>query len=277
MFKRILTIVAALAILSSPAFAGDRPEFDCVGDDATNFFNDAIKEMVVAANPWNLASDFTGVPFPPNAFPVTYMEYFTPPVQMTPDICFDGYMSAYTQWRRSAVYEWQIVLQMDPQSDLDINIVDCVVKHNSKTIFGVNPWEGADQTGRYQMTNGMHMFIPAANPQVTVVAIPGPNASFGFVTPFDLVNRTQGGLAMVAFRDLLYTSKAVWEEGLVARMPEYMTSNMREPAQTEYPLSAGDMLNIKIEIPYINSVDIRYGEDNVCVKYVGVDGTIYTQ
>jgi len=267
MLKRIITLIAVIAILSAPAFAGDRPEFDCVGDDATNYFNDAIKDMVVAENLWNLASDFTGVTF--NGDP---MEEFIPPVQLTPDICFldPVYFSAYTQWRRPAVYDYKIVLQMDPQSDLDINIVDCVVKHNSKTAFGVNPWEGADQTGRYQMTTGESVFIPGANPMISVMAIPGPNAVFGFDTPFYMTCRAQGGLGDALMQNLLYTSKALWEESLVARMPEYEVND-------ENPLSAGDMLAIRIEIPFLNSVDIRYGEDNVCVEYVGIDGTIFTQ
>ena len=267
MLKRIITLIAALAILSAPAFAGDRPEFDCVGDDATNYFNDAIKNMVVANNPWNLASDFTGVIFDNEP-----MEGFIPPVQLTPDICFldPVYLSAYTQWRRPAVYDYKIVLQMDPQSDIDVNIVDCVVKHNSKTAFGVNPWEGADQTGRFQMTDGTSIFISGANPMLSVMAIPGPNAVFGFETPFYLTSRSQGGLVDSPMQNLLYTSKALWEEGLVGRMPEY-------GVDAEFPLSAGDMLAIRIEIPFINSVDVRYGEDNVCVKYVGIDGTIFTQ
>ncbi|MCP4114916.1 MAG: hypothetical protein GY737_05820 [Desulfobacteraceae bacterium] len=267
MLKRIITLIAALAILSAPAFAGDRPEFDCVGDDATNYFNDAIKNMVVVQNPWNLSSDFTGYIF--NGEP---MEYFIPPVQMTPDICFldPVYLSAYTQWRRPAVYDYKIVLQMDPQSDLDINIVDCVVKHNSKTAFGTDPWEGADQTGRFQLTDGTSVFMPGANPMITVMAMPGPNAVFGFNNPFYLTNRTQGGLTDLLMQNLLYTSKALWEEGLVARMPEYSVGD-------ENPLSAGDMLAIRIEIPFLNPVDIRYGRDNVCIKYVGIDGTIFTQ
>ncbi len=261
-FKNFLMTIATLSLLCSPAYAGDRPEFDCVGDDTANFFNDQIKALVIAENPWNAESAFVN-------------EFFNAPVQLTPDICFPGYDSAYTQWRRPARYEWQIVLQMDPQSDLDLNIVDCVVKHNSKTAFGSGPWEGADQTGRYQTNDGVPFFIPAANPMVTVEAIPGPNAVFGFETPFFLTNRSQGGLAELPFVDLLYTSKALWEEGLVARMPEHMIA---APGDTvEYPLSAGDILNVKINIPFLNSVDLRYGSDNVCIKYVGIDGTIFTQ
>ncbi len=260
MFKRLLVVLVAMMFMCGPAFAGDRPEFDAVGDDSGNYFNDAVKALVVANNPWNFSSDFRD-------------EAFLPPVQLTPDICFPDYLSAYTQWRRPALYTWFIVLQMDPQSDLDINIRDCVVKHNSKTPFGTGPWEGADQTGRFQLNSGENVFVPAANPRMTVTAIPGPFAVFGFNQPFVMTNRTQGGLFELPFEDLLFTSKGLWEEGLVARLPEFLAP---APDGVEYPLSAGDLLRIDIEIPFINSVDIRYGQDNVVVKYVGIDGTIYT-
>jgi hypothetical protein len=266
MLKKALLVMVAVALLCVPALAGDRPEFDAVCDDSANYFNDAIKDLVVTNNPWNLTSDW--------CFPVDPVEYFVPPVQETADTCFPNYFSAFTQWRRPALYRWRIVLQMDPQSDLDINIVDCVVKHNSKTVFGTNPFEGASQTGRYELSDGTPVFNPGANPQVTAVAFPGPNAVFGFGTPFDLVNRTQGGLFLLPFRDLLYTSKALWEEGLVARMPEYMVPNLS--GQTEYPLSAGDIIEVAIFMPPSNPVDVRYGSDNVIIKYVGVDGTIAT-
>jgi hypothetical protein len=63
MMKKLLLVLIAVAFMCTPALAGDRPEFDCVGDDSANFFNDFIKDFVVANNPWNLASDFTGVVF----------------------------------------------------------------------------------------------------------------------------------------------------------------------------------------------------------------------
>jgi hypothetical protein len=270
MLKKALLVIIAVAFLCVPALAGDRPEFDAVCGDDVNYFNDAIKDLVVTNNPWNLTSDWCPV-IGPDDLPV---ERFEPPVQVTDDWCFPGYLSAYTQWRRPAIYRWYIVLQMDPQSDLDINIVDCVVKHNSKTPFGTNPFEGASQTGRYELADGTPVFNPGANPQVTAVAHPGPNAVFGFTVPFDLVNRTQGGLFLLPLRDLLYTSKALWEEGLVARMPEYLVPNLS--GETEYPLSAWDIIEVAIFMPPSNPVDVRYGSDNVIVKYVGVDGTIAT-
>lgn len=261
--KKLLLVLIAAAFICTPALAGDRPEFDCVGDDSANFFNDFIKDFVVANNPWNLASDFTGVVFP--------QERFIPPVQLTPDLCFGsfGYLSAYTQWHRPARYTYYIVLQMDPQSDLDINIRDCVYKHNSTTIFGAGPFDGADQTGRTFDWLGNPYFDPGANPRITATAIPGPNAVYGWGAPFIMINRTQGGLHLLPFYNLLYTSKALWEEGLVAVMPEYCPPR-------QYPLSAGDIIRVDIDIPPTSTTDIRYGSDNVCIKYVGVTGTIYT-
>lgn len=265
--KWSLMIASALLLIGSQAFSGGRPEFDAVGNDSSNHFNDAITTLVSTANPWNTKSDFT-------VHPLLGMEYFSPPVQLTDDICYDGYRSAYTQWRKPARYEWQIVLQMDPQSDLDINIKQCVVKHSSTTVFGRIPWEGGDQTGRYQLTDGTVFFIPGANPAITVVASPGPNAVFGFTSPFILTGRTQGSITELPLKRLPYTGTAIWERALVAKMPEYLTA--APDGGVEYPLSAGDTIKITIAIPFLNSVDIRYGQDNVTVRYIGVNNTIFT-
>jgi hypothetical protein len=266
-FKWSVIIISALLLIGSQAFGGGRPEFDVVGNDNSSHFKDAITTLVLKANPWNTKSDFTGGPFP-------VMEYFSPPVQLTDDICYDGYRSAYTQWRRPARYEWQIVLQMDPQSDLDINIEQCVVKHSSTTVFGKIPWEGGDQTGRYQLTDGTVFFIPGANPSITVEASPGPNAVFGFTSPFILTGRTQCGITEIPLKYMSYTGTTIWDSTLVARMPEYMTA--APDGGVEYPLSAGDTIKITIAIPFLNSVDIRYGQDNVTVRYIGVNNTIFT-
>jgi hypothetical protein len=51
---------------------------------------------------------------------------------------------------------------------------------------------------------------------------------------------------------------------------------MPELYEGEYPLSAGDIIQIDIVIPPTSTNDLRYGSDNVCIKYVGVTGTIFT-
>jgi hypothetical protein len=66
MIRKLMLLVVFVALISTPAMAGNIPEFDAVGDDSANFFNDAIKAMVVANNidasgvVINNFSDFTG-------------------------------------------------------------------------------------------------------------------------------------------------------------------------------------------------------------------------
>ncbi len=278
--KTSLLISVTLVFLKAMVFAGGVPEFDSVGDDTSNYFEDNIIEQVTAENYWNQASDFRTTDSIGTAIendsgmPMGGMEYFNPPVQITEDTCFPEYVSAYTQWRRPAEYEWQMVLQMDPQSDIDIHIAECILKHSSQTAFGLKPWEGSEQTGRYQLTNGSSFFIAGAAPSITVEAKPGPNAVFGFNTPFFLTSRTSGGLMAIPLKGLNYSAIAIWGTNLVARMPEFLVN---APDQgIEYPLSAGDILNIKIRIPFNNCVDIRYGKDNVTVRYIGTNNTIFT-
>ncbi len=42
-----------------------------------------------------------------------------------------------------------------------------------------------------------------------------------------------------------------------------------------YTLSQGDMIEVRVDIPGNSTCDIRYGEDNVVLKYIGMIGTAY--
>ena len=259
MFKILVIALLSIAFFLTPAFAGNRPEFDSVGYDSQNFFSDAVMDIVVANNSWNNDSDFAWN----DAY--GYGEKFVPPTQETEDICFPGYLSAFTPVRTTVAYTWYIVLQMDLRSDLNIKIRDCVLQEGSQTAFGSNPLEGASQTGRYTLPDGTPVFNPGANPQVTVTAYPGPYHVLGFDAPFVLTNRTQGGLYLVPFETLPYTSKALWQEDLIAVMPEYGIWG--------YPLTAGDMIKVEVVIPPISPVDISYGADSIYLSYIGSNGT----
>ena len=63
MLKKLTLIMLAMVFMTVPALAGNIPEFDTVGDDSANVFNDAIKAQVVRNNPINLDSDFTDILF----------------------------------------------------------------------------------------------------------------------------------------------------------------------------------------------------------------------
>jgi len=56
-------------------------------------------------------------------------------------------------------------------------------------------------------------------------------------------------------------------------LPETGRTNIS--GQTMYNLKQGDRIHVKVTIPYNNSCDIRYGQDSVIVKYIGIIGTWY--
>jgi len=306
--RKIIICLIAVALMATPAFAGNDPEFDAVGCDSTNFFNDWIKRMVVCCNlatmpeggpnaglvvPVNDYSDWWNCPQKAwgkcsktggvNGVDV-YEDFETTAGMLFPDPCFDGefmgydmagyakygtYASALTDAFNEAIYKWRIILQKKPESDIDLNIVDCVLKHNEFDIC-----EQAEQTGRYMDPQLGRFFVPSANPLITVRAYPGPYATPGFPEEgVTLDARQMPGLGRICLENACYTSKALWEEGLVIAMPETGTTN--SCGDTMYNLKQGDAIEVTVTIPPNNTVDIYYGPDNVILKYIGIVGTYF--
>ena len=271
--KKILVALVAVAFLCTPAFAGEQPEFDAVGCDAGNYFNDYVKQLVIQNNinwdgrPINLFSDF--IDWNPD---MGWIEYFDQHAsQVKADPCFPGYLSHFITAWNGGWFEWQIMLQKKPDTDLDINIRDCVLKMNSFTPFGDEPFEGASQTGRYIMPWGQSFWLLDSNPRITVKAYPG---EYGNITPGAILDcRTTPGLFLYPLDQKLYTSKALWEESIVVVMPEDGVPSLSGCVLRR--LEAGDMIRIRVDVPTTNTVDLYYGEDNVVVKYVGIHGSEY--
>jgi len=259
----IITLFLAALLAVTSAYAGNTPEFDAVGDDSLNHFNNNFIILdLLANNPYDADdtdSDWTQVGY----------EFFdTQAGPLRPDPCFEGYFSALTDVWNIGVYEWQIVLQMKPESDIDINIVDCVLKHNDLDIYFA-----AEQTGRYRESSGQLRFIPSANPTMSAMAYPGPFATPGFVAPVELDARTMPTLAALLLQDQAYTSKAFWDESIVVVLPENGVPN--SAGTMMYNLKQGDRINVVVKVPSNNSVDLRYGPGNVILKYIGIVGTDY--
>ena len=285
MKKKLAILFFVMAFVAGSAFAGNIPEFDAVGNDSTNVFNDSIKDCVVANNGINLLSNwfFTvseiidpldPTTLPLGAYGLAQETFYTTAADAAPDPCFDaclvnGYNSHKTAPWLPTFYQWLIVLQMMPETDLDLNIRDCVLKENQTDI-----WFYAQQTGRYRQSNGKLVFKKLRNPRLTVWAIPGPKASPGFDDPFLMDARKMPNLGAVTLDNRLYTSKALWEEGIVMALPEPLGSN--DDGDPQYVLREGDMMFVQVNIPYNNPVDIWYGPDNVVIKYVGIVGMDYT-
>lgn len=265
--RKIFPVLLLSMFLASFAWAGNIPEYDAVGVDKDNFFakTNAIYTVVtnyMAAKWFDLEANSDFRPGNNEFFKTTAGQLFD-------DACWGGFKSALTPVYTASVYEWQIVLQMQPESDINLNIYDCVLKHNEFDI-----WTAAEQTGRYRAPWGQLFFIPAANPRVTALAYGGPFKDPGWDgTSRYLDARLMPGLFQLAVDQLPYTSKAHWPEGIVLVMPETGTQNTK--GQTMYDLHQGDKIYVKVQIPNINSVDLWYGADNVLLKYIGIIGTWY--
>jgi hypothetical protein len=273
MLKKLALITLAMVFMTTPALAGNIPEFDTVGNDAGNVFNDAIKEEVVKINPINLDSDFTDVfiindPVVPRnggRYPAEFFDTTAAALRDDPCFGFLDYLSSKAgPWFRNQ-FQWRIVLQMAPETDLDLNIRDCVLKENQRDI-----WFYAQQTGRYRKTNGQLVFEKQANPRIAVTAIAGFKNIVPQGTLFEMDAREMPGLDLECLDGDLYTSKAVWEEGLVLKMPNPGDFNLC--GNPTFPLREGDLIYTVVRVPFNNPVDIWYGPDNISIKYVGIIG-----
>ena len=265
---KVFSMVVLAVFLAGTAWAGNIPEFDAVGCDNQNFFaltnlpyGVVIDNNVGYQGPINDYGSFGG--------PLGE-SFWTNAGQLFPDPCWGefGLQSALTDAWNQGTYRWTIVLQMKPESDINVNIYDCVLKHNTFDI-----WNGAEQTGRYRAPWGQLFFVPTANPSMTVKALPGPYATAGFTSAITMDARALPGLGLVPMDGQLYTSKAHWEEGIVLALPQ--TGNTNSSGETEYNLKQGDRVQVTVDIPFNNTVDLFYGPDNVLLKYIGVVGTWY--
>ena len=264
--KKILIFTLALVFLSAPAFAGNRPEYDAVGNDSQNFFNDFIKEWVDTQNPWNENSRFFEELF-------TVNNNLNPP--LSADVCFDvipdrEYLSVLTTPRRRAVYQWTIVLQMQPATDLMLMLHSCALRTGEDDI-----WAAGFQSGFYTSQWDQQVFLSQANPRITALALPGPMAQEGFpAAGFNLDTRRHSGLQVAPLEDSLITLQALANESIVIALPSQ--GGLNALGQTTYSLSQGDRIKVIISIPGDTPVDTRFGKDSASLQYIGRKGTEYT-
>jgi hypothetical protein len=194
--------------------------------------------------------------------------------------CFDwkyaGPPVAKTTAFNQGVYEWWIVLQMKPESDINVNIYDCVFKENETDL-----WYYAEQTGRYRMPWGELFFEGngVGNPEISVEAFPGEFATSAFAawhsatgTGMQLDTRTMPGLFKIPLNSLTYTSKAHWPEGIVVALPK--TGSTNASGDPEFNLKQGDVIHVTIDV-FNTSADVWYGPQSVILKYIGIVNTEY--
>ncbi|MCP4622652.1 MAG: hypothetical protein GY850_03870 [bacterium] len=268
---KLIVLLSVFGFISAVAWAGNTPEYDTVGSDIINFHsaNNGIYGLVNNG---------------PNAV-LEYYSYFvterfsTNAGQSKPTPCSQsgyGSLGNLTDVWNEGTYEWWITLQMKPESDIDLNIYPCVLKHNETDLFSY-----AGQTGSYRQPWGELVFNPLYSPLVYAEVIPGPYATTGFALEYSITGeamvldaRVLPKLVPVALDGAAYTSKAHWPEGIVMAMPK--TGNTNQSGQNEYNLKQGDIIHVTVEIPpNTNTVDVWYGADSVLLKYIGIIGSEY--
>lgn len=266
LFLCVFTVAAVLFAWGS-VLAADVPEFDAVGCDSTNYFVDPVMREVISKN-----TDTDGRLI--NSYSSFEAEEFLQTAGMLyPDPCFTyngTYYSALTEVGSNATYEWNIVLQMKPESDINLEIRACVLKQNSTNI-----WTGAWQTGRFRTDTGEVFYLNYANPIVNVQAFPGPYSAPGFFDagPFHLEGRLDLSSEPVMLDGVFYSAKSLWPETILIALPKTGQVNIKD--EHMFTLKQGDIIRVTIDIPPANTADVRYGKDSVILKYNGIVGTWY--
>jgi hypothetical protein len=294
MIKKGMFVLIAFAMMATPAFADTRPEFDAVGCDISNIFAQGFIEQMVNANAPSdpLSADAVLI----NEYSSFIEEEFTVDdgaPNLKTDPCFNciedsvasavfpelGIYESHVAVSGAAYgteFEWKIVLQMQPYSDVDLSIRDCVL-----TPQGLDIWRQAGQTGRYvEPTGATYFHVSSSQPHLTVKAEPGWNAHPSWQAEYCghhcrpiLFGRTMPGIVLrpIPLRDIPFTSKGLWEESILIVVPQ--TGERDCEGRMLYRLSEGDVIVVKLEVPMISPVDVRYGEDNVILRYVGMVNT----
>jgi hypothetical protein len=289
----------AAVFMAAPALAGNNPDFDAVAEDACNFFasQNIITQVLIDGNLvlaglklnymsnwcdgyWTRAEVFQDIErlflaagCPANALPfvgtdsaknsdMNPHEFFYTSVSdvASPSTCFPGYFSMRALWFNTYFYAWKIVLQKKPETDLQIKIVDCVLKHQGDDLFF-----DAEETGWYNDPQ-FGRLDTGVRPTVTAIAYPGPNRSLGFNAPFILTGIAQPGGGPVRLCKIPYTSKGPFEEAILVAMP------VAGGAGGQFPLHAGDEILVIVFVQNLPN-DLEYGQDNVRIEYVGYVGS----
>ena len=122
---------------------------------------------------------------------------------------------------------------------------------------------------------GLMIIAPDTSPRGDDVPDMEPKTyDFGKGAGFYLDARKTPGLESSALVESNYTIQSLSEGNIVLALPRTGYSNVI--GQTMYELSQGDLIEVSMDIPYNSTADVRFGSDNVVLKYLGIVGTEYT-
>ncbi len=216
---------------------------------------------------------------------------------VAPTFVTRGLPNAVTRAGNAGFYEWWIRLPKKPSGEINLVIQCGILKPNAFAAYRFDSIElCAAETGervgygtcvRQEVDPGVSPVNNTALPKVTAVVYPGPfNIAFA---PFHLTafkNPSAYSLAFDATTAAISNSgnsqvldgssntrillKACMDKTVVTKLP--VTGQLNALGETETDLEAGDMIQIRVDVPRQNSVDVYCHAQSARLAGVGETG-----
>ena len=218
------------------------------------------------------------------------------------DFTFLGEPNAVITKQSAGYFEWWIRLPKKPNGEINICIQCGILKPNTFLPFGFGAIElCAAETGerigkgvctRNQVAAGVNPIINSALPKITAWAYPGPQAPVDF-KPFRLTAYKNPGTYNLsdspdAVDDAVISGhmrnspalqvldgsvnarvllKSCMDKCVIAKIP--VTDQVNALGDTEQDLEAGDLIKVRLDVPYNNTVDIYCHSQSTKLAGVG--------
>jgi len=281
--KKVYLIVFACllaTIMMGSAFAGQEPYVAVVGEDT------AIDPFYISPKLYQFTHPFTN--YSPENFSARFS--LIPKREVCDKVGNSHNVNYKTGKGNSGWYVWNVVLPKKLEGDLNI-VVECgILKPNTDQLGpDIINW-CAGETGEVIGTGfctrePQSDLKPTALPKITAKALPGPNNAF---TPFNLTayrnpsnyiitkDPITGALVNNASLQVLDGSvatrialKACMDKTIFVKMPKEDEINAATPAQVETELVAGDVIQVRLDIPSANTVDVFCNKHSVKIMGIG--------
>ncbi len=263
-----LFVCLALLLLVNQASAGEDPYVGIVDNDSSgqgwNFY------FTVRHQQFMFDQESLGIP-------VAGEQFRSQTASTRREVCNEtltgGLPNAKTPAGNSGFYEWWIRLPKKPSGEINI-VIECGVLKPGGTSIELCAAETGERVGfgtcvRQEVDPGVNPVINTALPRVTSVVYPGP---FNAFPPFHLTafkNPSSYTLAFDATQAMSNNGnsqvldggsnarillKACMDKTIVTKLP--VTGQVNALGETETDLEAGDLIQVRLDIPRQNSVDV---------------------
>jgi hypothetical protein len=210
-----------------------------------------------------------------------------------PPFTFRGLFTAKTPAGNAGWYEWWVRLPKKPSGEINIILQCGVVKPNAFAVYGFDAVllcaaEAGERIGagtcvRQEVDPGVSPVNNTALPKITALVYPGPYNDFkpfnltafknpsSYTLTFDPVTAAMSNNTNSQILDGSSNSRVVlktcMDKTIVTKLP--VTGQINALGQEETDLEAGDIIQVKMEVPRQNSVDIYCHAQSLRLAGVG--------